>query len=241
MSFPYLDETEGVRFPPLEEATPEGIVAVGANLSPGVLLSAYRQGIFPWYSGDEEPILWWSPDPRYVLFVKELSVPRRLARSLRKEPFAISFDNDFPAVVHACATVYRPREHGTWITQDMAEAYTRLHELGYAHSVEARQEKKVVGGLYGVSLGGVFFGESMFHTKTDASKAAFVALCGALGDHGISLIDCQMETPLLASFGARYIPRREFVRRIEEKLEKPTQRGSWESWGESSSPAWRLL
>jgi leucyl/phenylalanyl-tRNA---protein transferase len=234
MSFPYLDENQGVRFPPLDEATPEGIVAVGGNLSPGMLLSAYRQGVFPWFSDDDDPILWWSPDPRYVLFVDELSVPRRLARSLKKEPFDITFDKAFDAVIRSCATVFRPREMGTWITEEMFQAYTRLHELGYAHSVEARRDGKLVGGLYGVSLGGVFYGESMFHRETNASKAAFVALVRGLEAAGIRLIDCQMETPLLASFGARYIPREEFAGHLIALLAEDTRRGSWESWSSNS-------
>ncbi len=234
MSFPYLDENRGVRFPPLEEATPEGIVAVGGNLSPGMLLSAYRQGIFPWFSEDEEPILWWSPDPRYVLFVDELSVPRRLTRSLKKEPFEITFDTAFDAVIRSCATVSRPKEMGTWITEEMFRAYTRLHELGYAHSVEAWRDGELAGGLYGVCLGGVFYGESMFHRETNASKAAFVALVRGLEAQGIRLIDCQMETPLLASFGARYIPREEFAGHLIVLLAEETRRGSWKSWPPAS-------
>ena len=229
MSLPYLEENEGVTFPPLEEATPEGIVAVGGNLSPGVLLSAYRQGVFPWYS-DEQPILWWSPDPRFVLFVDELSVSKRLARSLRARPFEITFDRRFEEVIGSCSVVRRSGEPGTWITDEMRSAYLRLHELGYAHSVESWLEGRLVGGLYGVSIGGAFFGESMFHTESDASKATFVALVNALSARGITLVDCQMETPLLASFGARSIPRSEFLSLLRQRLEEQTHRGSWTEW-----------
>ncbi len=235
MALPYLDQNQGVRFPPVEQATPEGIVAVGGNLSPGVLLSAYRQGIFPWYS-EGQPLLWWSPDPRFVLFVDELVVPKRLRRSLRKASFEIRFDTAFNDVILSCASIERPHEDGTWITEGMFHAYRRLHELGYAHSVEARRGGALVGGLYGVSIGGAFFGESMFHRKSDASKAAFVALVGALRDHGIKIIDCQMETPLLASFGARYIPRPEFIALLQAALSMATHLGSWEEWGRSGNP-----
>ncbi len=201
-------------FPPPEFAEPEGLLAVGGDLSPSRLLLAYSMGIFPWFSEDE-PILWWSPDPRCVLDPAELVISRSLAKTLRQGRFRTSFNEAFSAVVAACADIRRKHEAGTWITGDMLQAYDRLHRLGFAHSVECWQGDELVGGLYGVSLGRCFFGESMFHRVTDASKVALVELVRKVVEKGGGLIDCQVPNPHLASLGAREISRREFLRRLQ--------------------------
>lgn len=225
-SFPYLSENEYFQFPPVESSTPDGIVAAGGNLSPGMLLSAYRQGVFPWYS-DGEPILWWSPDPRFVLFPDELSVSKSLRRTLRKDRFSISFDTRFRLVLEGCKRAPRPGQDGTWITKEMQEGYTALHELGYAHSVEAFADGELAGGLYGVALGRCFFGESMFTRVPDASKVALVALVRTLSTLGFPVIDSQVYTPHLARFGAREIPREHYLRLLKGALGEPTLRGNW--------------
>ncbi len=200
-------------FPPPEFAEPEGLLAVGGDLSSSRLLLAYSTGIFPWFSEDE-PILWWSPDPRCILDPAELKISRSLAKTLRQGRFRTSFDEAFPAVVAACADSRRKHEAGTWITHDMLQAYERLHRLGFAHSVECWQGDELVGGLYGVCLGRCFFGESMFHRSTDASKVALVTLVRWMEEKGWGLIDCQVPNPHLVSLGAKEIPRREFLRRL---------------------------
>lgn len=225
-SFPYLDEETRFTFPPVESATEEGIVGVGGNLSPGMLLSAYSQGIFPWYSHGE-PILWWSPDPRFVLFPEELHISKSLKKTLKKRRFAVTFDSQFESVIGRCARIPRPWQSGTWITDEMMEGYVRLHELGYAHSVEVYADDGLVGGLYGVSLGSCFFGESMFADQTDASKVGFVVFLASLVPAGISLVDSQVYTDHLARFGAREIPRIEYLRELENCLNRPTLRGDW--------------
>ncbi len=198
-------------FPPLERALrePDGLLAAGGDLSPERLLAAYRHGCFPWFSAGQ-PILWWSPDPRMVLFPEELHVSRSLRKTLRRGDFTITFDQDFAAVIGACAA---PRSYadGTWITPAMQAAYLELHRRGFAHSVEVWQHGQLVGGLYGLALGRLFFGESMFSRVSDASKVAFVSLVEQLRACGFVLIDCQMHTQHLASLGARPIPRREFA------------------------------
>jgi len=224
--FPYLDEDDFFRFPAVESATDDGILAAGGNLSPGMLLSAYRQGVFPWYS-EEDPILWWSPDPRFVLFPTELRVSKSMQRTLRKGTFRITFDNAFEAVIDACRSAPRLGQSGTWITAEIVEGYTRLHELGYAHSVESWRERELVGGLYGVALGSIFFGESMFTRASDASKAALIALIRVLLPCGLSLVDCQSYTPHLERLGAREIPRGDFLQILEEGLRSNTRRGDW--------------
>lgn len=217
-------------FPPVEAALrdPDGLLALGGDLAPTRLLSAYRQGIFPWYSEDQ-PILWWSPDPRMVLRPDELKISRSLRKSLRKNLFRITLDSDFAAVMAACA---EPRADGlgTWITHEMYRAYRQLHELGYAHSVEAWQDGQLVGGLYGVALGRVFFGESMFARATDASKVAFVHIVEQLRRWGFVLIDCQVHTGHLASLGATPLPRSEFVGLLRRHAVPPDPRGHWH-WG----------
>jgi len=201
-------------FPPVEKAlrNPNGLLCAGADLSVPRLLAAYRNGIFPWYSGDE-PILWWSPDPRMVLFCDELKIPRSLAKNLRNKGFETRIDSAFAKVVKACAEP-RKDEAGTWISAEMQAAYVALHRAGHAQSVETWLDGRLVGGLYGVAIGRAFFGESMFSRKTDASKVALVALVEELRRRDCPMIDCQQRTPLLASLGAREIPRRQFLRRL---------------------------
>jgi leucyl/phenylalanyl-tRNA--protein transferase len=211
---------------PAPELAEDGLLAVGGDLSPGRLLLGYAMGVFPWYD-EGQPILWHSPDPRLVLRTDELHVSRSLERTLRRGTFLISFDSAFGQVVDACARAPRPGQQGTWITAEMRRAYKRLHQLGYAHSAEAWQNNRLVGGLYGVSLGGVFFGESMFARKPDASKAAFVTLVRLLQGWGISLVDCQVATEHLARFGAHEWPRGRFLAALGEALELPTWRGNW--------------
>ena len=198
-------------FPPPERADRSGLLAVGGDLSPARLLAGYRRGIFPWYS-EGQPILWHSPDPRFVLLPDQLHLPRSLEKVLRRRAFEFRADTAFSEVLTACAESPRPGQDGTWITPEMHAAYMELHRLGHAHSVEAWKDGALVGGLYGVALGRVFFGESMFARVPDASKAAFATIARALFDAGCLLIDCQVETEHLARFGAADIPRRRFLR-----------------------------
>jgi len=197
-------------FPPPERADRSGLLAIGGDLTPARLLAGYRRGIFPWYS-EGQPILWHSPDPRFVLLPDQLHVPRSLDRTLRRRTYEIRADTAFSEVLRACSEAPRPGQDGTWITPEMHRAYLTLHRLGHAHSVEAWKDGMLVGGLYGVALGRVFFGESMFATSPDASKAAFATVARALFDAGCLLIDCQVETEHLARFGAADIPRRRFL------------------------------
>ncbi len=216
---------EAVRFPPVDHAVKSGLLAVGGDLSPERLLAAYREGIFPWY-GDGEPILWWSPDPRFVLFPDELHVSRSMRQFLKKGIVRITFDRDFRGVISACRGP-RPGQDGTWITAEMREAYCVLHDLGYAHSVEVWQGEELAGGLYGVSLGRAFFGESMFSAIPNASKAALITLVAQLRERGFDLIDCQVDTAHLAGLGARPIPRRTFRTLLQRSLGHETLRGNW--------------
>jgi leucyl/phenylalanyl-tRNA--protein transferase len=220
--------TADAPFPPLARALqePNGLLAAGGDLSPERLLLAYRHGIFPWFS-EGQPILWWSPDPRMVLFPQELKVSRSLAKTLRKRPFEVRMDTAFSAVMQCCAEPRRGQP-GTWISPAMIAAYTRLHELGIAHSVEAWQGDELVGGLYGIALGRMFYGESMFSRATDASKIAFVHLVRQLERWGFGMIDCQMKTAHLASLGAREIPREEFAHRLGELVNYPDHPGHWQ-------------
>lgn len=199
-------------FPPVDRALaePNGLLAAGGDLSPARILAAYRQGIFPWFSAGE-PILWWSPDPRMVLFPSELNISRSLAKVLRNKAYEVRLDTAFAQVMAACASTPREGQNGTWITAGMQAAYGRLHELGHAHSVEVWMDSKLAGGLYGMALGKAFYGESMFSWRTDASKIALAHLCTHLQRQGFGIIDCQMETTHLASLGARPIPRSYFV------------------------------
>ncbi|HVP69089.1 MAG TPA: leucyl/phenylalanyl-tRNA--protein transferase [Anaeromyxobacteraceae bacterium] len=214
-------------FPDPETAEPDGLLAVGGDLSPGRLVAAYERGIFPWYS-EGSPILWWSPDPRMVLLPSEFHVPRSLARTMRSRRYDVRSDTAFPSVIRRCAEKERPGQDGTWIVPEVVEAYEALYRLGLAHSVEAWEGAELAGGLYGVSLGGTFFGESMFADRPDASKVAFAALVGWLGRRGFDLVDCQVETEHLSRFGARSVPRREFRTRLAASLEKATLRGAWD-------------
>jgi leucyl/phenylalanyl-tRNA---protein transferase len=222
-----------LRFPPVDLSTPEGLLAVGGDLRPERLLEAYRHGIFPWYS-DDQPILWWSPDPRAVLFPDKLHISRSLKRSLRPGLFQVTLDRCFRDVMQHCAGP-RPQypDGGTWITVEMLEAYTKLYELGYAHSVETWQEGQLVGGLYGVALGGAFFAESMFTKVDDASKVALVFLVRQLQVWGFRIIDCQQSSPHITALGAESIPRRDFLDHLTTALALPDRHGHWQfdlSW-----------
>lgn len=216
-------------FPPLKTALrePNGLIAIGGDLSPERLLEAYRAGIFPWYSSGQ-PVFWWSPDPRMVLFPQELKVSRSLARRIKKRDYEIRCDTAFQAVMKACADTSRPDQDGTWIVPEMVEAYCDLHERGYAHSVETWMDGKLAGGLYGVAMGGMFYGESMFHRVTDASKITLVHLVRFLGAHGYGMIDCQMHTSHLASLGAREIAREDFAEHLNALANLPHPPGKWE-------------
>lgn len=212
-------------FPPVEDAEEGGLLAVGGDLSPERLFAAYREGIFPWY-GEGEPILWWSPDPRFVLFVEELHISRSMRQFLKKEMLQITFDSAFQEVIHSCSKP-RPGQNGTWITAEMQEAYVHLHRLGFAHSVEVRKERELVGGLYGVSLGRIFFGESMFSQLPNASKAALIKLHSFLRKRDFTLIDCQIGSHHLGTLGARFIAREEFSGILKSSLQYETLRGDW--------------
>ncbi len=212
MSLFFLDDSTD--FPPVEAAEPDGLLAIGGDLSTERLLQAYRSGIFPWYS--EGPILWWSPDPRFVLFPGELKISKSMRPLLNGQRFRFTCDTAFDAVVRACRDIPRAGQTGTWIGEDMTRAYTDLHRLGYAHSAEAWEDGKLVGGLYGVKLGKVFFGESMFSRIPNASKFAFIRLVQQLQKEGLMVIDCQVYTEHLESLGARMIPRKEFCALLSE-------------------------
>jgi leucyl/phenylalanyl-tRNA---protein transferase len=212
-------------FPPVDEAEQSGLLAVGGDLAVERLLLAYRLGIFPWY--EKRPILWFSPDPRMVLRAGDLRISRSLGKTLRRGRFRITLDAAFERVIDACARIRRPRQRTTWITPAMRAAYAELHRAGFAHSAEAWRGDELVGGLYGVSLGGAFFGESMFARASDASKAAFVALVEQLAAWGVGLIDCQVYTDHLARFGATEWPRRLYLAELRRALRKETRRGPW--------------
>jgi leucyl/phenylalanyl-tRNA--protein transferase len=214
-------------FPSPEYSDPDGLLAVGGDLSVKRLLLAYQMGIFPWYS-KELPILWWSPDPRLILKPEYLKITRRLMRLLKKESFKITLDQAFGDVIRECASVKRQNQNDTWITNDMIEAYCRLHQEGFAHSVESWQDGELAGGLYGISLGKAFFGESMFSRVRNASKVAFVHLVWFLESENCSLIDCQLTTKHLLSFGAREVPRKEFLSMLGEALKHKTKKGRWQ-------------
>jgi leucyl/phenylalanyl-tRNA--protein transferase len=223
---PVFELPEENIFPPPHLAEKNGLLAVGGDLSVSRLLTAYSMGIFPWFS-EGDPILWWSPDPRLVLFPEELRVSRSLKQVLRKDIFQFTFDRAFEDVISACASVHKRADGDTWITGDMIEAYIRLHEEGYAHSVECWHEDDLVGGLYGISMGSAFFGESMFTKKSNASKAALVTLVRQLQEWNFRIIDCQVTTRHLMSFGAREIPRSEFLRIISDAIREETAPGLW--------------
>jgi leucyl/phenylalanyl-tRNA--protein transferase len=228
---------ELIQFPDPNKSEPDGLLAVGGDLSPQRLYAAYRLGIFPWY-GEDMPLLWWSPDPRCVLDLAELRAPRRLLRSLKGARLRATLDTRFEEVIRACAASKRQRGGGgTWILPEMIEAYCAFHEAGFAHSIEIWDEEGVelLGGLYGVSLGRAFFGESMFYRRSPASKVALLSLAGLLKDWGFHFLDCQQTTEHVLTYGAREIPRREFLRRLGEALAGPTLRGRW-IWPEGRTP-----
>jgi len=222
---PIFRLTTQIIFPSPHAASPDGILAVDGDLAPERLLEAYRHGIFPWFA-DPEPIIWWSPNPRCVLFPEEIKVSRTMRQILRQRRFTITFDHNFSTVIASCQKK-RAGQMGTWITEDMKEAYIKLHEMGYAHSVEAWYDGMLAGGLYGVSLGRCFFGESMFSQISNASKAAFITLVKYLQERGFGLIDCQVSSDHLLSLGAREIPREIFLSLLQHLLSYETFRGDW--------------
>lgn len=225
MTVYFLDSR--IKFPDPSEAEPEGLLAVGGDLSPDRLLLAYENGIFPWYS-EGDPILWFSPDPRMVFLPGDFRFSKTLLKTVSSGKFSVRADTDFALVVENCAQVQRKGQSGTWITEEMKAAYGKLHELGYAHSFETYREGELVGGLYGVSLGGAFFGESMFHLETDASKVALFHLARKCWESGFDFIDSQVPTDHMRTLGGREISRKEFLSTLESSLLKKTLRGVWE-------------
>lgn len=219
--------TDRYPFPDPRTADAEGLVACGGDLNPQRVLSAYAQGIFPWPYDARTPLLWFSPDPRMVLRPADLHVSRSLQRTLNKRAFDVTFDTAFAEVIRHCATIRRPGQNGTWITDDMIRAYEQLHDMGFAHSVEAWSEGKLAGGLYGVSLGAAFFGESMFARQPNASKVAFVHLVRQLQAWEFHFVDCQIYTEHLARFGATPWPRTKFLKALARALDEPTRQGPW--------------
>lgn len=203
-------------FPPVHLAEPDGLLAMGGDLSPERLLLAYRNGIFPWYEG--EPILWWSTDPRFVLVPAELKVNKSTKTLLKKNEFVFTVNKAFATVIHNCKEIKRPGQNGTWITDEVEKAYCKLHELGHAHSAEVWKDNELVGGLYGIRMGKVFFGESMFSKVSNASRFAFINYIQLLKEDGVQLIDCQVYTEYLESLGARMISRTDFVRQLKELI-----------------------
>ncbi len=213
-------------FPNVNQATQDGIIAIGGDLSPERLIIAYSSGIFPWYN-EGEPILWWSLDPRMVMKPTEMKITKSLWKTIESNKFSCSFDTNFEKVIRLCAEVERPEQEGTWINEDMIAAYCALHELGFAHSVEAYQDNELAGGLYGIAIGHVFCGESMFHTRTDASKVAFYNLIQFLKRHNFELIDAQQDTNHLRRLGAYTIPRKDFIKILKRLVKYPSLVGNW--------------
>ena len=201
---------DDLSFPPVHLAEPDGLLAIGGDLSPERLILAYKKGIFPWYEGDH--ILWWSPDPRCVLFPTELKISHSMKQSLKQPAFEFTIDRAFSRVINECKTTKRKDQRGTWITNEVEKAYNKMHQMGHAHSAEAWKNGELAGGLYGIRIGKVFFGESMFSKSSNASKFAFINFIQQLKNDGVELIDCQVYTPHLESLGARMIPRSEFVK-----------------------------
>lgn len=221
--------TDKIIFPNSKWASLEGIIAIGGDLSVERLLEAYEHGIFPWYNEGSE-ILWWTPDPRFVLFTDELRVSKSMRSVINSKIFTVTYDTAFEHVIRNCKSSSRAGQEGTWITQEMEEAYSKLHHLGYAHSVEVWKNDVLVGGLYGVSLGKVFFGESMFTTVSNASKFGFISLVSALKEKGFKLIDSQDYTAHLESLGAREITRTEFEKILKQELKLKSEVGKWTEW-----------
>jgi leucyl/phenylalanyl-tRNA---protein transferase len=223
---PVFRLTDALAFPDPELAEDGGLLAVGGDLRPERVVLAYRNGIFPWYS-EGRPILWWCPSPRFVLLPDELHVGRSLRRAIKREPYRITLDTAFAAVIDRCGHAPRVGQRGTWITNDVRDAFVELHRRGLAHSVEAWEGERLVGGLYGLAMGTVFFGESMFADAPDASKIAFVRLVEQLRTWGFDLIDCQVHPEHLERFGARYVELDEFMRRLHEGVGHPSRLGPW--------------
>ena len=219
-------EDNDYAFPSAELAEKDGLLAIGGDLSPLRLLNAYANGIFPWYNEDE-PILWWSLDPRLIIRPGEMKVSKSLRHTLNTGKFEVRIDTRFKAVMQHCANTPREGQDGTWISKDILEAYCKLHELGFAHSFETYLNDELVGGLYGIAIGKAFFGESIFHNVSDASKVAFYHLHQFLKAHGFKLIDCQQETPHLKSLGAYAIPRHDFLIELEDLVTEPSLIGNW--------------
>jgi len=231
MSLPWLSLSNDNQFPSVEYALDDGLVAAGGDLSPKRLLNAYCHGLFPWFNEDD-PILWWSPDPRMVLFTDKVKLSRSLKKTLRTTTLSVTLDRAFEHVMHACSLPRTDSKHdannSTWIHPEMIDAYSQLHQQGHAHSVECWQGNKLVGGLYGVSIGKMFFGESMFSTVRDSSKIALVALCQQLERWGFELIDCQIYSEHLSSLGAEEIDRKDFIHSINELCLQVSPRKPWQ-------------
>ena len=216
-------------FPDAREGSDEGLLAYGGDLNPNRLLTAYRKGIFPWFSKND-PVLWWSPNPRLVLYPDEFRRTKSLKRVIRNKGFEIKFDTNFKAVIDYCSTVPREGQDGTWLTDEMKDAYIELHSMGFAHSIESYLDGDLVGGFYGVAIGKAFFGESMFALVPNASKVALSYLSNIFVEKCYDFIDCQVETPHLMSLGARLISRDDFLDQLEVALSKPSDIGSWSDW-----------
>jgi leucyl/phenylalanyl-tRNA---protein transferase len=219
--------SDTIDFPPPHLASKDGLLAVGGDLSQKRLILAYQMGIFPWFS-DGDPILWWSPDPRLVLYPSEIKISKTLKKIIKKNVFSVTMDLAFDEVINQCSQVHLQKQQGTWIVKDMIDAYCKLHRSGFAHSVEVWQQGELAGGLYGVSLGKSFFGESMFSRISNASNIALVMLAKYLNELSFDLIDCQVPTEHLIRFGARKISRKLFLNQLEISLDAPTQIGRWE-------------
>lgn len=225
----YWLDKDDVSFPPAELANEDGIIALGGDLSVERLLSAYWNGIFPWFNNDD-PFIWWSPDPRFVLYPADLKVAKSMRSYFNQKKFQVTLDQEFETVMRNCQQAKREGQSGgTWITESIVEGYVKLHQAGYAHSVEVWKGEELVGGLYGVALGKVFFGESMFSKASNASKFGFISLVRKLVELDFDLIDCQQKTKYLGSLGATEIPRKNFLAHLEINKEKPTLKGNWGS------------
>ncbi|MEI7895606.1 MAG: leucyl/phenylalanyl-tRNA--protein transferase [bacterium] len=222
----YLLPEEPV-FPPVDEAEPDGLIAIGGDLSPERLINAYANGIFPWFM-EEGDVFWYSPDPRMVMFPEQFRIPGSLKRIIRSNRFSVKFDTAFGKVIRECADAPRPGQDGTWISQEFIDGYEKLHELGYAHSAEVYCQEELVGGLYGVSLGAAFFGESMFFKMNNASKVAFSALVDRCRQYGFRFIDCQVETSHLLNLGAKLIKRNDYLRMLVKTMESHSVTGTWQ-------------
>ena len=216
-------------FPNPRTASEEGLLAFGGDLNPNRILKAYRSGIFPWFNPDD-PILWWSPNPRMLLYPQDFKISKSFRRVLRNRGYEIKFDHNFKEVISNCANVPRPSQEGTWLTIEMKEAYLELHNMGFAHSIETYYKGELVGGLYGIAIGKSFFGESMFTLMSDASKVALYALSNICVEKCYHFIDCQVETPHMLKWGAKLVQRNSFLDQLEESLNDSTDFGSWRDW-----------